>query len=978
MRHYPKTQLKTLVIALRQAFRSDNSGLNLTRQICQLSTGIMLFSSALYANAQTIAVDPEIPLMETLSSPESSAQIPLEKQEQVEARQSNSNSTSATYNNTNSPNLNSTNNSSITDEQRVEPSPFNQNLTNPSVIYSDASVADNTASNDITSSPFDAPIDLVSIDINNLMQQAEAAKQQAASDASRVTAPSTSSAVSEEVEQITREELITSSITNGLGAPEPDPVEVREVDPVDEQASAEDELQQARENTQVLADHADVTQEKAPDEVITANAEALKSDSIVPTPEKPNILKRVWYKFWPPKNVLAAALPTIDVTVEGASSIQTKNIRARLEQYTVESFTDFRASLPQLRSMAREASEAVGYYNSEFRFEQVNPEKLRVLVTPNDPVMVTSQDIRYQGDANEDRTFLYVQKNPNLTVGDQMNDDLYEQTKTRINTVGTEKGYFDSFWVMHDVKVTLPNNTADITLDYDSGERYKLGAVVFKNADPEKSIPVKEELLRQLVPFLENEEYSANKITTLSRNLSDTRWFNNVQVDVTIPDPIVKPIELPADANLDELTVLQRQALAIKSETSNVNNTGVNDEKMTSGVDESQFAGVGEDADTPSQRNRMAQEALTEAQVKEAERLAEMAKVRETKVIPVVVTVNTENPNSAEVGIGYGTDTEFRLRGQYRKALINDRGHSVEANLEVSKIRQAFDARYNLPYKHPLEDTISVFGGYEREQRRDKGKDLGLEIDTATVGVERAIKPKGSVWQHTISARYRLDQLNRKNKDVDMTLLPAPFNLKNSRFEQQSLLFGYGMNKTKTVGRIDPVQAFRQFYQLEVGSESLLTDTDLAILRAGWRIIHSFGENNDHQVVGRADLATIFTKDFDEVPYNLRFFAGGDQSIRGYDYKSLSTEQNGYLVGGQNLAVGSLEYNYQFKPKWRGAVFVDAGNAFDKGFNDPVKVGAGFGVRWSSPVGPIRVDVGAGVSEKSVPIRLHFFIGPQL
>jgi translocation and assembly module TamA len=73
-----------------------------------------------------------------------------------------------------------------------------------------------------------------------------------------------------------------------------------------------------------------------------------------------------------------------------------------------------------------------------------------------------------------------------------------------------------------------------------------------------------------------------------------------------------------------------------------------------------------------------------------------------------------------------------------------------------------------------------------------------------------------------------------------------------------------------------------------------------------------------------------------------------------------------------------MEYNYKFLPKWRGAVFVDAGNAFDDQFNDPIKVGAGLGVRWSSPVGSIRIDVAAGVSETSVPIRLHFFIGPPL
>lgn len=926
MRQYPKTQLKTLVIALRQ--------------IIQLGTGIMLVSSAICVQAQPIpdhtdvdySADPQY-----ADSPFPSLQKPM----------------------VNNPAAPSQNLAPLLSDQGNIPTIEAQapNLSAESI--------------DVDAIEF-APIDMA-----GLMQQAEAAKQTAASDASRVMAPSKTDDVSAQVEQSTREELITSSITNGLGAPEQPDVVVREVDPIDEQAIAEAELQQAKETTQVLADSADINQDQQPDEIIAANAEALKTDP-TPSDKKPNVFKRVWYKFWPPKGELAAALPTIDVVVVGASDIQADNIRARLEQYTVEAFTDFRASLPQLRSLARDASEAVGFYSSEFRFEQLSADTLRVRVTPNEPVIVKSETIDYQGEANGDVHFLEVKNEPDLKVGDQMHDGLYENIKTRITNTSTEKGYFDGHWIMHDVKVTLPDNTADISLDYDSGERYKLGDVVFKNANPDKPIPLKEEILRQLVPFEENDEYGSWKITNLSRNLSDTRYFNNIQVDVVIPDPISTPIQLPPDADLEQLTALQRQALAMKNEGSDADNASDKSISSTSAVDESQFAGTGQDADSPLQRSAEAKENLTEAQIKEAERLAAAEKVRETKIIPVVVTVNADEPNSAEVGIGYGTDTEIRLRGQYRKALINSSGHSVEANLELSKIRQAIDTRYNLPYKHPLEDTVSIFGGYESEQRRDKGADLGLQIDTATVGVERAIKPKGSGWQHTITARYRLDELIRNNNGINKALLPPPFNLQNSKFAQQSLLFGYGLNKTKTVGRLDPTQAFRQFYQVEVGTKSLLTDTDMAIIRAGWRVIHSFGEDDDHQVVGRADASTILTKNFEDVPYNLRFFAGGDQSIRGYDYKSLSTEQNGYLVGGQNLAVGSLEYNYRFKPKWRGAVFVDGGNAFDQQFNDPVKVGAGVGVRWSSPVGPIRVDVAAGVSEKDLPIRLHFFIGPQL
>jgi translocation and assembly module TamA len=318
------------------------------------------------------------------------------------------------------------------------------------------------------------------------------------------------------------------------------------------------------------------------------------------------------------------------------------------------------------------------------------------------------------------------------------------------------------------------------------------------------------------------------------------------------------------------------------------------------------------------------------------------------------------------------------LRAQYRRALVNDRGHSLDTNLELSEIRQALDARYTTPYQHPLNDTISYVGGIERETRQ-AGNGTDLQTQALTFGVERAIKPRNGDWQHTLSLRYRVDELeNDTISGMNAIDLPEPFNVSGVSFTQQALLAGYAANKVYTRGGVDPVAGFRQYYQIEVGSESLLTDTNMAILRAGWRGIYSQGAKDQHQWVSRLDLGMIASDEFDQVPYNLRFFAGGDQSIRGFDYKSLGAEQNGFLIGGKNLAVGSMEYNYKFLPKWRGAVFVDAGNAFDDQFNDPIKVGAGLGVRWSSPVGSIRIDVAAGVSETSVPIRLHFFIGPPL
>ena len=77
-----------------------------------------------------------------------------------------------------------------------------------------------------------------------------------------------------------------------------------------------------------------------------------------------------------------------------------------------------------------------------------------------------------------------------------------------------------------------------------------------------------------------------------------------------------------------------------------------------------------------------------------------------------------------------------------------------------------------------------------------------------------------------------------------------------------------------------------------------------------------------HRFVLRSHFGWIETSQFDQVPPDLRFFAGGDRSVRGYDYKSISPENDeGELTGASRLAVGSIEYQYNVTGKWWGAVF---------------------------------------------------------
>ncbi|GAA5009916.1 autotransporter assembly complex family protein [Acinetobacter puyangensis] len=670
-------------------------------------------------------------------------------------------------------------------------------------------------------------------------------------------------------------------------------------------------------------------------------------------------------------NEQVEVLPKINVTVTGtngepAEALLAENIEAKLSTFTVDAFEDFNVALPQIRNLTTQAAQAVGYYEPGFKFTKTDDNDLVVAVKPNEPVTVKSQLIEFSGAGATRPAFQVISVVPDLNEGDIFNHGLYETTKTRISNAGSDQGYFDAYWRMHDAKVTLPENTADISLKYETGERYQLQGVEFRMSDPDKPFPLRRSVLEKLVPFKDGDDYMSWRVNLLSNNLINSRYFNYALVNVIKPDPLDVPLELPDDVKQLLQQSQSQQDATVSSEADDA--TVVKSQQV---VDETVFAGAQDE-----QTLKTASDTDQSDNDDENEQLK--AQARQDKKIPVIVYLNADTLNNLETGIGYGTDTGVRLRTQYRRSIVNDRGHSFDANMELSQIRQSIDGRYMIPYKDPLNDYFNIVGGYEREVRDQIGQGVELDIESAVIGAERTIKRPLGEWQHNLSVRYRLDRITTKGDNIDYDDIPDAFKVISSDPEQESLLFGYEISRTNQDNRVNPTKGFRQFYRAEIGSKSLLTETDMAILNAGWRFIYSLGENADHQFVGRADAGYIVTDNFDQVPYNLRYFAGGDQSIRGYDYKSLSPKEDDLLLGGQALAVGSLEYNYQFKEGWRAAVFADVGNAYNEDFSNDTKYGVGLGLRWASPVGPIRIDVGAGISEDSIPIRLHFFIGPPL
>lgn len=723
------------------------------------------------------------------------------------------------------------------------------------------------------------------------------------------------------------------------------------------------------------------------------------------------------------------------------------NIKAAMENITVESISDFTAVTPKLHQEALNAAQAVGYYDIELSFKRVNSDEVAVIIEHlGDPVRInTSPIIDIRGGGEDLAEFKAIQEDSPLKEGEIFNHGEYKQTKQRIETTKDQFGFFDGQWLNKSVDIILPDNTADVDLVYDTGERYHFDKVVFftidketgqLTTDPDK-LPVKAELLHQLHRFEVGDDFYAPDVTRFTNDLSATRYFNSVNVETIRPNSSGATLGFENDGDEDILTngdeaQLNAQANGQGSDPIQYDENGepLDTQAMNNPNWEDEFAPIDYkvDQETSAKLENITAKAerlsrlpddrvLDETEEKAKSLLGKISNavsdvvkqvfpdekdpyadtsalpddlsktvlanrktpqdVAQSKSVPLYVFVTADKPRDVDLGIGYGTDTGVRAVARMEHNLINRDGYQAGISVGASKINKSVNLHASRPWKHPLDDTLNANISYEQETINQGEGNLDLETNTIKGGLTRNIRNEEG-WNRTYSVRYRQDELESGVTGPDRENLPVPFNREGAQFNQEAFLLGYQIDKTVTDNATNPTKGWRQYYSIEAGSDSVLSDTDMAIARAGVSGVYSFGEQNKHQVVASLDGGYIWAHDFEDVPYKLRFFAGGDRSIRGYDYNSLSATEKGYLVGGQVLAVGSTEYNYEFKPGLRGAVFADVGNAYDTNFEADTKLGLGFGVRWASPVGMVRVDLAAGVLEDSIPVRLHFFIGSPL
>lgn len=189
------------------------------------------------------------------------------------------------------------------------------------------------------------------------------------------------------------------------------------------------------------------------------------------------------------------------------------------------------------------------------------------------------------------------------------------------------------------------------------------------------------------------------------------------------------------------------------------------------------------------------------------------------------------------------------------------------------------------------------------------------------------------------------------------------------------LIPGIGFSRTRTDALLYPTRGWSVDVSVRGAAKGALSTVSFAQLRMNLKGVHALLGG---RLFGRIDLGATAVNQITQLPPTLRFYAGGDKSIRGYAYQSLGpTDASGSVIGGRYLATAGLEYDHRLVGDYFWAVFYDLGNAFNKvPFTIYRSAGIGFG--WHSPVGPIRIDLAHPFERPGPYLRIGISIGSRL
>jgi translocation and assembly module TamA len=325
--------------------------------------------------------------------------------------------------------------------------------------------------------------------------------------------------------------------------------------------------------------------------------------------------------------------------------------------------------------------------------------------------------------------------------------------------------------------------------------------------------------------------------------------------------------------------------------------------------------------------------------------------------LPVTVILTERKHRSIEVGVRYRTDEGPGGNVAWEHRNFFGRGERVRAELDVSAIAGFLTGTFRKPDVW-IRDLALIT---QAELAFENPDAYESQSATARVGLERRFREGMTL---TAGPAFRAEQVEEANSgrqdEFGLVSLPVLFHWDRSD------------------DRLDPSRGGRLSLENEPFVDTF--GNDLVFNKSRLEYMHYFQVLEEPRLVlaGRSAIGTLFGASRAEIPANLRFYAGGGGSVRGFAFQTAG-ELDGQddPIGGRSLFEASGEVRVGVTETVGVVAFVDLGAAFTSSFpdfDDELRIGAGPGIRYFSPVGPLRVDLGFPVNPRDSDDAFQLYI----
>ncbi len=530
-----------------------------------------------------------------------------------------------------------------------------------------------------------------------------------------------------------------------------------------------------------------------------------------------------------------------------------------------------------------------GYYDPQVQSTVTQDNgnwKLVVDINPGAPVIVEHIQVTIDGPGEQDPLFRRILRRLPLHKGDRLNHKAYEEIKSELQRTAATYGYLDAKLIHNEMVVDPANHRANISLEMDTGERYRFGKTTITQT------VIRDSLVRRYLRYHEGDYFDVTQVLRTQFALDDSQYFADLEV-------------LPGKPDTDN------------------------------------------------------------------------------HIVPVQISAKASRRHRYTFGAGYATDTGPRGTLGFEDRRVNDRGHVFSIELQAAQVtKYSLQSRYTIPIGDPAVENFTLRGSVEQRNWGD--------VTTNTLSVGPSVTALTGRWQHVWAVnavRTQTTSVYLPNTQTDSLLVPE--------LDLASVPKGY-------LG--EPLFERPLYIEIKGSHSSLGSNSNW--LQAHVQAERVFPLAPKWHLLLRGEVGATLVSEFSQLPTVFRFFAGGDNSVRGFAYNDLSPTQMTHVcatyakdgigcetftyikVGGKDIITGTVEVVRDLPKNLGLATFFDYGNAFDR-FGTKLAYSAGIGLRVRLPVLTLGIDIAQPIFEPcQAPFtagncapnspRLHINFSPKL